>query len=103
MRVGARLMFAAMAALVATLLLAPVAQAFAPVGACCLPGGACESLIEITCLEQNGTFVGVDTSCLMVTCQQSVGVPMLSILGLVAAVGALAGVGIYRLLTRRYR
>jgi hypothetical protein len=73
-----------------------------PVGACCLASGRCVSVNEFDCDGQGGNFIGSSTSCLMIDCPTlAIGAPVLSILGLVAAVGALAGLALYRLVIRR--
>jgi hypothetical protein len=81
----------------------PSAHATAsPVGACCLASGQCQSLNQFDCDSQNGDFIGPDTSCLMIDCPAAAAkAPVLSILGLVAAVGALTALGLYRLVGRR--
>jgi hypothetical protein len=81
----------------------PTAHATAsPVGACCLANGQCQSLNQFDCDGQNGDFIGPDTSCLMIDCPTAAAkAPALSILGLVAAVGALTALGLYRLVGRR--
>jgi hypothetical protein len=66
-----------------------------PVGACCLPTGQCVAVNEFDCDGQGGNFIGMNTSCVMIECPAaSVQAPVLSILGLVAAVGALIGVAL---------
>lgn len=81
---------------------APAARAAAPVGACCLPNGQCLSEIEFVCDGQGGDFIGPDTSCVMIECPvAAVSAPLLSLFGVVAAVGALGGLGVYRLMLRR--
>lgn len=91
--------------LVALLLVGPglaTAGATASVGACCLSQSQCESLSEFDCDGQGGTFFGVNTSCTAVNCASlPASAPALSILGLVAAVGALAALGLHRLVLRR--
>lgn len=78
------------------------AGATASVGACCLAGGQCQSLTEFDCDGQGGSFFGVNTSCTAVNCASlPAAAPALSILGLVAAVGALAALGLHRLVLRR--
>ncbi|MGH7786903.1 MAG: hypothetical protein ACRERC_08560 [Candidatus Binatia bacterium] len=78
------------------------ARAAAPVGACCLANGECLSEVEIVCERQGGNFIGPDTSCVMIECPTgSVQVPLLSLFGIVAAAGALGGLGMFRLLMRR--
>jgi hypothetical protein len=74
-----------------------------PVGACCLANGQCQSLNQFDCDAANGDFIGPDTSCVMIECPPpaAVGAPVLSILGLVAAVGALVGLALYRFALRR--
>jgi hypothetical protein len=91
----------AVATLIAILAaLSSVALAFEPTGACCLVGGLCEDLISFTCEQQGGVFIGHGTECSQTACATSLTAPMLSIFGLVSAVGVLAGVGLYRLLFR---
>jgi hypothetical protein len=73
-----------------------------PVGACCLANGQCLSVNEFDCEGQGGNFIGSSTSCVMIDCPTvSVGAPVLSIFGLVASVGALAALALYRLVLRR--
>jgi hypothetical protein len=97
----------AMPMLVGVLLLigpgAPTADATVSVGACCLPNGQCLSVTEFDCDGQGGDFIGPSTSCVMIECPSPAAVqaPALSILGIVAAVGALAGLALYRLVLRR--
>jgi hypothetical protein len=106
-RIGARMRRWAVLALVGAIaLIGPgvlAANATAsPVGACCLPSGQCLSVNQFDCDGQGGDFIGVDTSCVMIECSTvRLGVPLLSIFGVVAAVGALAGLGVYRLVLRR--
>jgi hypothetical protein len=89
--------------LVVTLASLSVARATAPLGACCLTNGACVDLVSFQCDGQGGEFIGGGTSCATVRCDAPVAAPLLSILGMVAAVGALAGLGVYRLLIGRRR
>ena len=70
-------------------------------GACCFPGGSCEELLASVCEGQGGEFIGFETSCAAIDCAAPVGAPMLSLLGLVSAVGALGGLGLWRLVQRR--
>ena len=97
--------YMALGGLVALLLVGPglaTAGATASVGACCLSQSQCASLSEFDCDGQGGTFFGVNTSCAAVNCASlPASVPTLSILGLVAAVGALAALGLHRLVLRR--
>jgi len=81
----------------------PTAYATAsPVGACCLANGQCLSVNQFDCDGQGGDFIGPDTSCVMIDCPTAAAkAPVLSILGLVAAVGALTALGLYRLVGRR--
>lgn len=81
--------------------LSSAALAGAPVGACCLVGGGCDDLMSFTCEDQGGTFLGDGTSCSETACDRSLAAPLLSVFGLVAAVGSLVGLGLYRLLFRR--
>ena len=90
-------------ALVMILALLSVARAAAPLGACCLANGACVDLVAFQCDGQGGEFIGNGTSCATVRCDAPVAAPLLSIFGLVAAVGALGGLGVYRLLIGRRR
>jgi len=94
----------AVATLIAILILPPalssVALAEPATGACCLVGGVCEDLMSFTCEEQGGTFLGQGTDCSETACERSLAAPMFSIFGLVAAVGMLGGLGLYRLLFR---
>jgi hypothetical protein len=89
------------AALMLPVLLSSAALAGAPVGACCLVGGGCDDLMSFTCEDQGGTFLGDGTSCSETACDRSLAAPLLSIFGLVSAVGSLVGLGLYRLLFRR--
>lgn len=72
-----------------------------PPGACCLPDGQCQSVTEFDCDGLGGNFAGAETSCAVVECAAPLGVPLLSIAGVVVAVGALAGLGMSRLLRRQ--
>jgi len=83
------------------LLLAPAARANLPLGACCLANGSCQDLMVTQCDGQSGTFIGEGTSCQQIDCDRPVAAPVLSITGLIAALGALAALGVYRLATRR--
>ena len=104
-RVAQGLRFALLGGLVALLLLGPglaTAGATASVGACCLAQGQCASLSEFDCDGQGGTFFGVNTSCTAINCASlPASAPALSVLGLVAAVGALAALALHRLVLRR--
>ena len=102
------LLRAIVGAAVAALVLAgpcalPVALAVAPLGACCLSNGACVDELAFVCEGQGGSFIGAGTSCSTIDCTAPVAAPMLSIFGVVAAVGALAGLGVYRLIFPRRR
>lgn len=79
----------------------PGAYAVAPVGACCLADGGCEELTALQCDGPGQSFVGEGTSCSTTNCAAPVEAPALSILGLVAATGALAALGVGRLVARR--
>jgi hypothetical protein len=79
----------------------PPALANLPLGACCLGGGSCQDLMVTQCEGLNGEFIGEGTSCQTVDCGAPVAAPLLSLGGLVAAFGALAGLGVYRLAARR--
>lgn len=93
------------AVLAAVLMSAPgipgVVLAVAPEGACCFADGSCQDLLDFLCVDQNGTFVGSNTSCDTTACNASFAAPILSIFGLFSAVGMLGGLGLYRLLFRR--
>jgi hypothetical protein len=91
---------AAIAAFLALQLCASPASASAPSGACCFPNLSCVELIEVTCEEGGGQFIGADTNCKIVECRR-VEAPVLSILGLVGVIGALGGLGTYQLIRRR--
>lgn len=97
---GTRSTRVAVAALL-VLLLATAARANLPLGACCLANGTCQDLMVTQCDGQNGTFIGEGTSCQQIDCDRPVAAPVLSITGLVAALGALAALGLHRLATRR--
>jgi hypothetical protein len=88
-------------AVAAMFAVASPAHANLPLGACCLQGGACEDLMVTQCDGEGGTFIGEGTSCSMVQCTAPLAVPLLSIVGTVAVVGGLAGIGAFRLLSRR--
>lgn len=79
------------------------ASAFSPVGACCLPNGSCEDTSEFGCDKLGGEFVDAATTCAMVNCAAPVAAPLVSIFGLVAVVGAMGGLGVYRLVFGRSR
>ena len=97
-----RILGMAMAALLVALLAnAPAALANLPLGACCFPNGSCQDLMVTQCDDQSGEFIGEGTSCQQVDCAAPLAVPMLSITGLVAAFGALAALGLYRLTVGR--
>ena len=49
------------------------------------------------------SFIGDGTSCATIDCTAPVAAPVLSIVGTIAAAGALAAIGIGRLVTRRRR
>src|SRR4051812_2985472 len=93
-------MIGAVAALCVSLSGAPV-LANLPLGACCFPNGSCQDLMVTQCDEANAEFIGEGTSCQQIDCAAPVGAPVLSITGLVAALGALAALGLYRLGSRR--
>ena len=99
--------FARLALVVSTLLLGPglsAAGATVSSGACCLPAGQCQAVTQFDCETLGGTFIGVDTSCVMIECPAApIGAPLLSLVGVAAAVTALAGLGGYRLMRRRRR
>ncbi len=75
-------------------------EATASIGACCPTSGACISTSEFSCEQGGGTFLGAGTSCTNASCDANTAVPVFSFLGLVGMVGALAGVGLYRLIRR---
>lgn len=93
----------ATAAAVVWLLLAAAPAAFAnlPLGACCLANGSCQDLMMTQCDGLNGEFIGEGTACQQIDCGAPVAAPLLSIGGLVAALGALTALGVYRLAVRR--
>jgi hypothetical protein len=92
----------ALAALLSLPLLVPApVHGVAVDGACCLANGSCQDLILEQCDTLNGDFIGEGTSCATVDCAAPVAAPLLSIGGLVAALGALAALGVYRLAIRR--
>lgn len=76
-------------------------HAAAPVGACCAPSGTCSETTAIQCEDVSGTYIGDDTSCLMIECERPLAAPALSIFGAVAAIGALAALGMRRLMVGR--
>ncbi len=90
-------------ALLLGLLLATPALANLPTGACCFATGACLDLMVTQCDSQDGEFIGEGTSCQAIDCAAPVAAPMLSIAGLMAALGALGGLGVYRLTIGRRR
>jgi len=77
------------------------ALALAPVGACCFANGSCQDLIDSACSTQGGSFIGFGTLCATVDCAAPLAAPMLSVFGIVAAVGALAALGVGALFRRR--
>jgi hypothetical protein len=81
----------------------PAALANLPLGACCLANGSCQNLMVTQCDGLNGEFIGEGTSCQQIDCAAPVAAPLLSIGGLVAALGALTALGLYRLAVRRSR
>lgn len=91
------------ATLMCTPILTRVALATAPIGACCLTGGTCADLLDSTCESQGGTFIGIGTACSEIDCSTSLAAPALSIAGLIAAIGTLVGLGLYRLFLRPHR
>ena len=72
-------------------------------GACCSPNGSCQDVISLECDGSGESFIGDGTSCATIDCAAPVAAPVLSIVGTFAAAGALAAVGIGRLVTRRRR
>ena len=90
-----------LSALLLGLLLAAPAHANLPLGACCLAAGGCQDLMVTQCEGLGGDFIGEGTACAEVDCGQPVAAPLLSIGGLVAALGALGGLGAWRLLRGR--
>ena len=96
----------ALLALAALLIAGPAVQiagAAAPTGACCSPNGSCQEVIAQQCVGPGESFIGDGTSCATIDCAAPVAAPMLSIIGTIAVVGALAAIGIGRLVTRRRR
>ena len=79
------------------------ARAVAPTGACCLPAGTCQDILEFTCDGEGGEFLGGGTTCANVDCRAPTAAPLLSFFGLIAVLGALGGLGIYRLVYQRRR
>lgn len=79
----------------------PAALAVAPTGACCLPDGSCQDLIAPQCDDLNAQFIGEETSCMQIDCSRPVAAPVLSIFGLIAILGALGGLGVRSLMSRR--
>jgi hypothetical protein len=75
--------------------------AAAPLGACCLQNGSCADLVSFQCTDAGGDFIGDGTTCRTVRCDAPVAAPLLSIFGVVAACGALGGLGVYRLVFAR--
>jgi hypothetical protein len=100
MSVRPRLATLALAALLAGPLASAV-HAAAPDGACCAPNGSCTETTVFQCEDVGGTYIGDDTSCLMIECERPLAAPALSIFGAVAAVGALAALGVRRLMVGR--
>ena len=88
----------AAAALAAVLSLPVVALANVPLGACCLQDGRCQDLPEFSCTARDGSFIGFDTSCARVNCQQA---PALSLGGILLVAGLLMTFGFARVLARR--
>lgn len=86
-----------LAVLAVTLALAPAAHAGIPTGACCFANGSCQDQTAEQCEARNADFIGEATSCDHVSCAAPLAAPMLSIVGVVALLGALAGFGVYRL------
>lgn len=89
------------ALLVALLALTPAVLANLPLGACCFPNGACQDVQSTQCDGLNGEFIGEGTSCREIDCNGALAAPVLSIVGLVAMLGALGGLGVYCLAIRR--
>jgi hypothetical protein len=75
----------------------PAVFAVAPEGACCIAGGGCEDVTLMQCDTLDGSYIGDGTACQEIDCGAPVAAPMLSIAGLIAALGALGGLGVYRL------
>lgn len=80
-----------------TCLWAASASAVAIFGACCQPNGVCEEQTVDACAAGGGEYIGDGTSCVDIACERPVTAPMLSLAGLVAGLGALGGLGVYRL------
>jgi hypothetical protein len=85
------------ALLLGLLAMPPAALANLPLGACCFANGSCQDLMVTQCDFQNADFIGAGTSCRDVDCAAPMAVPVLSIAGLIAALGGLAALGLYRL------
>lgn len=78
------------------------AGAVAPSGACCTPSGGCQSVAPDICeRDLSGIYVGDGVLCENIQCDARVAAPLLSIFGIVATVGALGGLGVFRLLRRK--
>lgn len=99
-RAAALTLFAS--ALLAAPLAVSSARANLPLGACFFANGSCQDLDSLACEALGETFIGEGTSCSTIDCSAPLAVPMLSIFGLVAAIGALAALGARRLLMRRH-
>jgi hypothetical protein len=82
---------------------ASAVRAAAPLGACCLPSGQCEDLVEMACEDEDGVFVSGGSACEEVDCDFVVTAPALSIVALAFATGVVALLGAYRLLLRGSR
>jgi hypothetical protein len=93
----------ALAALVIAGPAVQVARAAAPTGACCSPNGSCQEVIAQQCAGPGESFIGTGRPAPSIDCAAPVAAPVLSIVGTFAAAGALAAVGIGRLVTRRRR
>jgi hypothetical protein len=91
-----RLGFYVLAVFWGMLVVAPVAHAVAPTGACCFRDGSCQDLTSTQCDAQGAEFIDA-TSCSQINCAAPLAAPMLSIFGTVALLGALCGLGVYRL------
>jgi len=76
------------------------ADASVSTGACCPESGACVVTDSFSCEQGGGIYFGDSTNCAQVPCNQQAAVPVFSLLGLVGVSGALAGLGLFRLVRR---
>lgn len=80
---------------------APAVFAVALEGACCVAGGGCEDTTLLQCETLDGTYIGDGTTCQAIDCGAPVAAPLLSLGGLIVGLGALGGLGVYRLTVGR--